>query len=377
MDLHEGTIGVYSAGEGKGTRFTLELPMSRTTAVENNQSNMSRSVLEGRNQSTAQYPTSILSRTLQPFAAGSPEPPVSPLLANVFNGESVPATLNGLGYECKTDSQPVAGLRSVPASANSSVRRPMIVQHPPASVCGGGRHDPTFSEGDIHPPSPSSNDIAFPPGNGRKGSLMLRELSRRDVMNPQSGSVTYSAISGKRKGLNKRGVYLGSPIMSRDNFRSRSRSRSPDVSAAIMQDVAVVGVRSPSASVVSSVAGSASVVAPVSVAEQSAIDPASPKWDILVVDDSPLNRKMLMKTLRAAGHRCEEAGNGREGVDMVQRRVDNSAALYDVILMDFVMPEMNGPTATKVHIPYTQHGTLITHPLTTFLLTALLTINAP
>ena len=29
VDLHEGTIGVYSAGEGKGTRFTLELPMSR------------------------------------------------------------------------------------------------------------------------------------------------------------------------------------------------------------------------------------------------------------------------------------------------------------------------------------------------------------
>ena len=30
-----------------------------------------------------------------------------------------------------------------------------------------------------------------------------------------------------------------------------------------------------------------------------------PIWDILVVDDSPLNRKMLMKTLRAAGHVVE------------------------------------------------------------------------
>ena len=28
-------------------------------------------------------------------------------------------------------------------------------------------------------------------------------------------------------------------------------------------------------------------------------------WDILVVDDSPLNRKMLMKTMKAAGHVVE------------------------------------------------------------------------
>ena len=74
----------------------------------------------------------------------------------------------------------------------------------------------------------------------------------------------------------------------------------------------------------------------------------APHWDVLIVDDSPLNRKMLMRTLRAAGHIVEDAGDGREGITMVQHRVDNSMKPYDVILMDFVMPGMDGPTATKV-----------------------------
>ena len=74
------------------------------------------------------------------------------------------------------------------------------------------------------------------------------------------------------------------------------------------------------------------------------------KWDILVVDDSALNRKMLMRTLRAAGHEVEEASDGKEAVDMVQRRADTHVKPYDVILMDFVMPGMDGPTATKVGV---------------------------
>ena len=318
VDLHEGTIGVYSAGEGKGTRFTLELPMSRTIAVENNQSNINRPMMNTRNRSTALDQSLMFTRSHQSFpydaAAGIPEPPLSP-----------------------------------------------------TSVGGGGGHSPTFSKGDNHPPSPSSNDIAFPPGNGRKGNLMLREISRRDMLNPQTGSMSYKLLNDKRKSGNKRGVYLGSPMMSQHSHRSRS----PEASAAMMPDAADE-VRSPVANGTSSVVGPTPPVAPVNaltVVEQDVNVPASPKWDILVVDDSPLNRKMLMKTLRAAGHTCEEAGDGREGVVMVQRRVDNSATPYDVILMDFVMPVMNGPTATKVHKPYTQHNTRLTHPLTSHPLT--------
>ena len=34
------------------------------------------------------------------------------------------------------------------------------------------------------------------------------------------------------------------------------------------------------------------------------------KYHVLVVDDSGLNRKLLCKALRAAGHSCEEAADG-------------------------------------------------------------------
>jgi signal transduction histidine kinase/CheY-like chemotaxis protein len=71
----------------------------------------------------------------------------------------------------------------------------------------------------------------------------------------------------------------------------------------------------------------------------------------LVVDDSSLNRKMLLKCLRAAGHVCTEAGDGLEAIEAVKKRIGHATGChgkpFDAILMDFVMPNMDGPTATK------------------------------
>ena len=67
-------------------------------------------------------------------------------------------------------------------------------------------------------------------------------------------------------------------------------------------------------------------------------DVVNRKWDLLIVDDSPLNRKMLMKTMRANKHTCEEAKDGQEALDAVIKRIDNKEMKpYDAILMDFVM----------------------------------------
>ena len=68
---------------------------------------------------------------------------------------------------------------------------------------------------------------------------------------------------------------------------------------------------------------------------------------LLVVDDSPLNRKMLLRTLRAVGHICEEAEDGLEAIVRVKARMASTAKSYSAILIDFVMPNMDGPTATK------------------------------
>ena len=72
---------------------------------------------------------------------------------------------------------------------------------------------------------------------------------------------------------------------------------------------------------------------------------------ILVVDDSRLNRKMLLKCLRADGHECSECADGIEAVAAVKERVDHANGgkrkPFDAILMDYMMPNMDGPTATR------------------------------
>ena len=72
-----------------------------------------------------------------------------------------------------------------------------------------------------------------------------------------------------------------------------------------------------------------------------------PVYQLLIVDDSPLNRKMLQRTFRAAGHVCDEAEDGVVAVTKVKEMMSSSTKAYSAILMDFVMPNMDGPTATK------------------------------
>lgn len=62
---------------------------------------------------------------------------------------------------------------------------------------------------------------------------------------------------------------------------------------------------------------------------------------ILVVDDSPSEMAKFREILHRHQHEVIEAFNGEEGV---QKAIDT---LPDVILMDIVMPEMNGFQATR------------------------------
>jgi CheY-like chemotaxis protein len=74
-------------------------------------------------------------------------------------------------------------------------------------------------------------------------------------------------------------------------------------------------------------------------------------YEVLIVDDSRLCRKMLQKCLRADGHTCYEAEDGLEAIAMVKERIDHARGgggrPFDAVLMDFIMPNMDGPTATK------------------------------
>ena len=57
---------------------------------------------------------------------------------------------------------------------------------------------------------------------------------------------------------------------------------------------------------------------------------------VLVVDDEPDNRELHRTLLEMKGHTVFDAGNGAEALDMVKD------ALPDVILLDVMMPEMDG-----------------------------------
>jgi adenylate cyclase len=57
---------------------------------------------------------------------------------------------------------------------------------------------------------------------------------------------------------------------------------------------------------------------------------------VLVVDDIEMNRDMLCALLEADGHKATVAENGRLGLEAI------TAKPYDLVLLDVMMPEMNG-----------------------------------
>src|SRR5690606_9746796 len=63
---------------------------------------------------------------------------------------------------------------------------------------------------------------------------------------------------------------------------------------------------------------------------------------ILLAEDNLINQKLATRILSKLGYEADVANNGKEAVDML------SSKNYDVILMDVLMPEMDGLEATRV-----------------------------
>ena len=82
------------------------------------------------------------------------------------------------------------------------------------------------------------------------------------------------------------------------------------------------------------------------VAPLSSRETPRKRYRLLVVDDSGLSRKMLCKAMRAAGHECDEAGDGLVALNKVKEKLAGSG-MYNAILMDRNMPVMDGPSAAK------------------------------
>jgi PAS domain S-box-containing protein len=70
--------------------------------------------------------------------------------------------------------------------------------------------------------------------------------------------------------------------------------------------------------------------------------PAAASLRVLLAEDNPVNRRLVMAMLEKRGHTVVSVGNGREAVEAAGR--DG----FDVVLMDLQMPEMDGFAATRV-----------------------------
>ena len=62
---------------------------------------------------------------------------------------------------------------------------------------------------------------------------------------------------------------------------------------------------------------------------------------ILVVDDEIMIREVVKEYAKVNGYQCDEATNGKEALEMIKK------SDYDLILLDIMMPEMDGFTTLK------------------------------
>jgi len=58
--------------------------------------------------------------------------------------------------------------------------------------------------------------------------------------------------------------------------------------------------------------------------------------NVLVVEDDRLNRNLICKVLRNAGHQVVEACDGAEALELL------NAQRFDLVITDFMMPRLNG-----------------------------------
>jgi twitching motility two-component system response regulator PilH len=63
--------------------------------------------------------------------------------------------------------------------------------------------------------------------------------------------------------------------------------------------------------------------------------------NILIIDDSPTDVRVFTTLLERAGHAVQSVGNAEEGIERVR------AEQPDLVIMDVIMPGMNGFQATR------------------------------
>jgi adenylate cyclase len=72
------------------------------------------------------------------------------------------------------------------------------------------------------------------------------------------------------------------------------------------------------------------------LAQESAVTTGGETGSLLVVDDNEINRDLLSRYLARLGHRVQVAPDGRRALEMID------TGSFDLLLLDVMMPELNG-----------------------------------
>ena len=310
VDLHSGEIDVQSEGEGLGSVFIVKLPMCRADSFFSvADSPMSSEVdrmerIERMDKENRERRESLMERGAS------------------YSGGLVHSMDRGLSKTRCDDLMPPSPYgphRGVDIGLHGSHIGPHSGPH--FSAIKSLNYDSARASGTSTPNHPNrsgdSNRVSLDPNPNRAGDTGDRGDSGRVLCNPNPDHNLMRSDSGRVTGIK-------AAAGSNDSYAS--------------------------------IAGIDSSISETSSTYDSVPDAShvGPRYDLLIVDDSYLNRKMLCKVLRGVGHHCEEAEDGLVAIAKVRESMlladSGIGKVYDAILMDFVMPNMGGPQATKMII---------------------------
>jgi CheY-like chemotaxis protein len=89
--------------------------------------------------------------------------------------------------------------------------------------------------------------------------------------------------------------------------------------------------------------------------QQPAVSVTMPELSVLVVDDNPVNRKVLESMVTRLGHRFSMAEDGLVAVGIF------ASQSFDLVLMDYHMPNMGGPEAARAMLAHSLRAAQV-HP---------------
>lgn len=78
------------------------------------------------------------------------------------------------------------------------------------------------------------------------------------------------------------------------------------------------------------------------------------QYRVLIVEDDPLVRELLVASVRAFGFECAEACNGRKAMDILKKQS------FEIVVTDMVMPEVGGmELLAHIKADYPQIGVIV------------------